>query len=233
MSLVSEALRKARREAAERGDNLDGRTSSTTVIQVTRGPRAWQVVLVGVVVAVVAAGLGAVGVWWALGSGPHQVVAESGDMPPASAAVVPTATPTIVPERPEETVAPAPHGPTRTPTPATGRRLLPPTPRPATPTPTEAPIGATLPVPTGLPPPTPDEPAPGVLGANEFLGEAVVDGRRLVLDYIAYLPSGAFAEINGVEVRLGSTIDGFTVESITAAAVTLRGPGGPIVLRAR
>ena len=36
MSLVSEALRKARREAAERGDNLDGRTPQTTVIQVAR-----------------------------------------------------------------------------------------------------------------------------------------------------------------------------------------------------
>jgi hypothetical protein len=60
-----------------------------------------------------------------------------------------------------------------------------------------------------------------------------VDGRRLVLDYIAYLPSGAFAEINGTEVRLGSRVEGFTVESITAAAVTLRGPDGPFVLRAR
>ncbi len=235
MSLVSEALRKARREAAERGENLDPRTAQTTVIQVTRGPRTWQVVLVGAVVAIAAAGLGAVGVWWVLGSAPDPVVAESGDTPQVSAAVVPTPTPMVVAEPPANDVAPRPSDPTPTvaAVPATGRRLLPPTPRPAAPTPTRTPVDTALPAPAESPPPTPTGSAPAALGPNEYLGEAVIDGRRLVLDYIAYLPSGAFAEINGVEVRLGSTIEGFTVESITAAAVTLRGPDGPIVLRAR
>lgn len=242
MSLVSEALRKARREAAERGDNLDGRTAQTTVIQVTRGPRTWQVVAIGAMVATMAAGLGALGVWWAMGARSGTSVADLSDRPAAPVAVAPTATATVGPDSPPPDAATEPTATPAAAPSATGRRLLPPTPRPTDPAPTAVPPTTGEPRATeALPPSTAErtEPMPSApteeaaLGPSEFLGEAVVNGRRLVLDYIAYLPSGAFAEINGIEVRLGSEIEGFTVESITAAAVTLRGPDGAFVLRAR
>ena len=82
--------------------------------------------------------------------------------------------------------------------------------------------------------PVPAQPVPTpTLGPREFIIEAEIGGRRLVLDYIAYLPSGSFAEINGVEARIGTQIEGFVVDSITATAVILRDAEGPIVLRAR
>jgi hypothetical protein len=242
MSLVSEALRKARREAAERGENLEGRTAQTTVIQVTRGPRTWQVVALGAVVALAAATLGAVAVWWLVGGAPGPEIADLGDRPAATGPVMPAATPTTAPEdRPDAAGATTP-GSAATVTPTPRRRLLPPTPRTADAAPIADPSTTDDPRPTAVPEASTAErtdptPAPSTettaLGPNEFLGEAVIDGRRLVLDYIAYLPTGAFAEINGAEVRLGSRIEGFTVESITATAVTLRGPDGRVVLRAR
>ena len=52
----------------------------------------------------------------------------------------------------------------------------------------------------------------------------------LVVDYIAFRHDDPFARINGVDVRVGSTVEGFTVEEITGTAVRLRDERGPLVL---
>lgn len=129
MSLVSEALRKARAEAAERGAQQRGVVFRTTVVLGPKGTRLsvpWLAIFI-VAAAVAGAGLA----WWALSprgsvaSAPlptdHAVPAlGSPTSTPKGAAAdrVPTATPTSAPEPPQPTpAAGAPAPPTRTPGP--------------------------------------------------------------------------------------------------------------------
>ena len=54
----------------------------------------------------------------------------------------------------------------------------------------------------------------------------------LNLDFIVFRPDDPFAEINGLEVHVGSTIEGFKVEKIERNQVHLRDEKGALVLRA-
>jgi hypothetical protein len=67
-------------------------------------------------------------------------------------------------------------------------------------------------------------------GERVFHVEADVGYASLVVDYIVDRPSDPFARINGLDVRVGGTIEGFTVEEITSTAVRLRDARGPLVL---
>jgi hypothetical protein len=75
-------------------------------------------------------------------------------------------------------------------------------------------------------------PAPQV-GLREYVAEADVGHATLSLDYIVFRSDDPFAVINGLDVRVGSTIEGCTVEEITAEAVRLRDGRGPLLLRAQ
>jgi hypothetical protein len=129
MSLVSEALRKARAEAAERGARHRGVVFRTTVVLGPKGTRLsvpWLAILV-VAAAVAGAGIA----WWALSprgsvaSAPlptdHAVLAPGSPTSTpkgATADGTPTATPTSAPEPPQPTpAAGAAAPPTRTPGP--------------------------------------------------------------------------------------------------------------------
>ncbi len=63
-----------------------------------------------------------------------------------------------------------------------------------------------------------------------FHVEADLGYASLVVDYIVDRHSDPFARINGRDIRVGGTIEGFTVEEITSAAVRLRDARGPLVL---
>jgi hypothetical protein len=76
--------------------------------------------------------------------------------------------------------------------------------------------------------PTPAAPA----GQREYVAEAELGHTTLSLDYIVFRPEDPFAQINGLDVRVGGTIEGFTVEEITAQSVLLRDRQGPLLLRA-
>ncbi len=103
MSLISEALRKARQEAARR----DARRAALALPGETPRRRgiAWDSgIVLGVVFAAVVVVAAVLGGWWALGSG-----GEAGGMAPAAAAAAaPTATPTPAPAGTPAAVAPEP-----------------------------------------------------------------------------------------------------------------------------
>jgi hypothetical protein len=66
-----------------------------------------------------------------------------------------------------------------------------------------------------------------------FVLEADLGYARLSLGYVIDRPDDPFAEVNGREVHVGSTVDGFVVESITRLEVRLRDARGAVVLRVR
>jgi hypothetical protein len=69
-------------------------------------------------------------------------------------------------------------------------------------------------------------------GERIYLVEADLGSVTLTLDFIVFRPDDPFAEINGLEVHVGSTIEGFTVEAIERNQVLLRNDEGPLILRA-
>lgn len=71
----------------------------------------------------------------------------------------------------------------------------------------------------------------GPNGERMYHVEADLGYASLVVDYIVDRPSDPFVRINGMDVRVGGTIEGFTVEEITSAAVRLRDARGPLILK--
>ena len=74
-------------------------------------------------------------------------------------------------------------------------------------------------------------PVVGPNGERVFVIEAELGYASLILGFIVDRSTNPFAEINGIEVYVGSEIEGFVVEAIEANRVTLRDDKGPLVLR--
>jgi hypothetical protein len=231
MSLVSDALRKARRDAADRGDNLRGPATPTTIVHLERPRARGRDVALVVMAVVVAAAAGGAGVWWVVGHRP------GGDGPePTSMGEINTSPPddTLSPRELPPATESASQPTVSTPSETTGS---PQTPRPSQPTdaPTSvhAPSSATA---ADLydPAQTPADESPSNQPSAPPPGEVTAGDRHLVLDYIAYIPSDPFAQINGTEVRVGSELDDLVVKAISASEVVLLDPAGEeIHLRAR
>jgi len=66
-----------------------------------------------------------------------------------------------------------------------------------------------------------------------FVVDADLGRITLSLDFIAFRPDDPFAEINGLEVHVGSRIEGLVVEEIARDHVRLSGDDGEIILRVR
>jgi hypothetical protein len=77
--------------------------------------------------------------------------------------------------------------------------------------------------------PTPRE-TRGPGGERVFHIEADLGYASLVVDYIVFRHDDPFARINGFDVRVGSTVEGFTVEEITGTSVRLRDERGTVIL---
>jgi cytoskeletal protein RodZ len=87
---------------------------------------------------------------------------------------------------------------------------------------------------TVAPPTTQSDENPQAVGAGGervFEVEANLGNTTLTLDYIVARASDSYALINSYEVRVGSHIEGFTVEEITADWVRLTDENGPLVLK--
>ena len=84
--------------------------------------------------------------------------------------------------------------------------------------------------------PTTSSPTTGLAGvegdADVFIMEAELDDVRLSLDFIVFRSEDPYAEINGTEVHLGSTIEGWRVKAIETDRVRLSDGRRNIVLRA-
>jgi hypothetical protein len=226
VSLIHEALRKARREAARAEDpgviypgGLTGRQPR----------RSWAVGFAVGALLSIAAGVLVVGtVWWlardreAEVPGPSQAQVNQGSVPdPSSLAIAePSADRDPTPRQPVDDGSTAEPGTQR-------HQTAPPAADPES-SPDLVESRATrqtvlFQTPTAAP----------QSALRDYVADADLGHATLSLDYIVFRPDDPFAQINGLDVRVGSTIEGCTVEEITAEAVRLRDSRGPLVLRAQ
>jgi hypothetical protein len=222
VSLINEALRKARQAAAEHDDQRSvGRPLQAYP---SRGPRRGMGPAAVALVAVLAGLAGAAGVWWIVGTAsnePGSADAEIRGMPRPVHLPSPSPDPTTRPEPTPSTAEPD-EQPDRAAAPA-------PSPRPAADTPAPA-------APAAEPPqaPTPSEKPTAVVttsGVRVYVMDAELGYASLSLGYIVFRPVRPFAEINGTEVYEGSEVAGFTVEKIEIDRIVLRDSRGPLELR--
>ncbi len=231
MSLVSEALRKARQEAAEREGRERGIPRGLVV-----PPKKWRSgpgLALAILIALAAAISGAGIAWWALSrpaQGPPVPAALAATA--AGPSVAPAQAPRQPPEPPTSLASAAkgrerPPGAGATPQPQAADETAPVSPAPQS-SPGSAPhsseTGAAQP---GLQP----ERAEGGSGERSFVVDAELGHIKLHLDYVVYRPGSPFAGINGQQVIIGSVIEGFRVEEIGPETVRLRDNRGTVVLR--
>jgi hypothetical protein len=228
MSLVSEALRRARQEAADREGR--GRGIPRAFVLPPRRWRSGPSLLLAIAI-VLAAALGGAGIaWWALGrhAGATTQAQASTRTAPAmestpgssglASAAAPSATgiPEVTAAAPSATLAPGP--------PALAASTAP---AQFAPTPTVQPSAHEETAERQATAARPDEDA----RERSFVIDANLGYAKLHLDYIVYRPGSPFAKINGAEVMVGSVLDGFTVEEITDEFVKLRDKHGVVILR--
>ncbi len=214
MSLINDALRKARQAAAEHEAQQPDATFRAPKAYPSRGPRRQSGVVILAIVAISAGLAGAAVAWWAVGQRERSV---------ATVVPTPTASPTTVFEQPD--------GPTPEPTSTamvsiqlgeeTAVILVP------TPTPVALHVATDL-APT--PEPT-HEPTHQKQTDRVFVLDADLGYATLSLGYIVARQDNPFAEINGIEVSVGSEVEGFVIERIEADQVVLRDEKGELVLR--
>ena len=210
MSLINDALRKARQAAAEHEAQQPDTAFRAPRAYPSRGPRRRSGVVVLALVAVMAGLAGAAVAWWAVGQHERPV-----------AAVVPIPTPSPAPT----VEAPQSEAPAVMPVESAEQTAVVAV---ATPTPT-APQVATAREPA--PVPTPQERTGAATNDRVFDLDADLGYATLSLGYIVSRPVNPFAEINGAEVFVGSEVEGFRVEKIEADRVVLRDEKGELVLR--
>ncbi|HSO22806.1 MAG TPA: hypothetical protein VLT81_07855 [Chondromyces sp.] len=234
MSLINDALRKARQAAAEH-DVQEGRARPPMAYP-SRGPGRGLGRAAVAMIAAAACLAGAAAVWWAMSesaprrdravAAPAPLVEAGGTAPgtvsrpdePASGSVARQAETTPPPPR----VAAGDSGGLSRPTQAesNGRGGR------------DDGTAEAAPADDDRAPPTPGVPqGRGPTGERVYVLDADLGDVRLSLDFIVFRQVRPFAEINGVEVYEGSEIEGFTVEKIEADQVTLRDAAGPLVLR--
>lgn len=244
MSLVSEALRKARQEAAEREGRKHGIPRGLVL-----SPKRWRSgpgLVFAVLIPLAAAIAGAAIAWWALNQRAPATTSSvelSRPFPPASTpATAPrlsgTVAGAVAQGKQEPLAAPAGQEPRGNEQARSSNAAA---------TPQLQPV-ALLPVPTPAP-----EPASGTgqsgpettadqSGTQErkahasprervFVVDADLGHAKLHLDYVVYRPGSPFAGINGQQVTIGSVIEGLQVDEISQEFVRLRDSRGTVVLR--
>jgi hypothetical protein len=245
MSLISEALRKARQEAADRGDQDRGHGPPPTIIRLRPSSPLGFGLVVGASIALAAALVGAGAVWWALRAPVESVATDapgegeqpaSTDSAPLEAAVV------VAPEDEGSadpvaasgtaaTTARSDPAPAAAPNPNVAEDSL--SAEHGTPSESEQGRGQSQDLPIRDGAQTSVMPAAGQDQERVFIVEADLGYAFLSLDFIVFRSEDPFAEINGTEVHEGSWLDGFTVEEIERDRVLLRDARGPLVLRVR
>jgi hypothetical protein len=236
VSLINEALRKARQAAAEHESSRPDTAFRAPRAYPRRGPRRWGGVILLVLVAATAGLTGAVLVWWTLDAGRSSVV-------PADEPVTEAALETAKPSQPDSPAAHErsvvdPESATdppayeaddrgiRTEGPVKGKTAG------AAPEPRghEAAAAPSGPRQTHEEAPASEQPTSG---ERVFVLDADLGYAALSLGFIVARPVDPFAEINDIEVHIGSEVAGFVVEKIEPDQVVLRDERGELVLRAQ
>lgn len=211
MSLINEALRKARKEAAEAKASPQ---SPRPPIRPEGRSTAWLPILS---VALIAALLGGGISWWILRGDQgrstssdrarHVEALQTGPVPADREAVTETAAAELSPDtRPSREKSQKAQASLSTPTVGT----------PA-PSPTESP--APVPPPREAPPalrPTVKPTEPRV-----FTATATIDGIALSLDYLVFRKKQPFAQINGITVFEGGIVEGFELKQVLEDRIIL------------
>jgi hypothetical protein len=229
VSLINEALRKARSEVTAREGRA--RRLPTALAGGPRRPRSGAGLVAVTLVAGAAALGGAAAAWWAFGrdskAPARPTTAVAGE--PAAPGPLPTAAPAPAVAGWQPTGA-LPDAPVR------GGPALdgaPPAPiaegPPAKPTAASAAVTAD-PAPVDISTPAPP---PHAAPERSYVLTAELGYARLHLDYIVYKPSAPFGRVNGQDIIVGSVVDGFVVEEIGESHVRLHDARGPVVLRVR
>jgi hypothetical protein len=236
MSLINEALRKARQAAAEH-DEQHAR-SRPPIAYPSRGPRRGIGVAAVALIAAAAGIGGAAVVWWTMAH-PDTGRPQAGAAAPASesadaevfeksagaveAPVVPAAA-----EAPTAGALPTAIGGS-----GADREAARPTDveNDSQAEPGDAPDGPAAAAEDRRPASVRKRPDRGPDGERVFILDAVLGEVTLSLDFIVFRPVRPFAEINGIEVYEGSDIEGIRVERIEADRIVLRDDEGLIVLR--
>ena len=233
MSLIGDALRKARQEASERESDRKGILFSAKIADSPGRSNLGLGLALGALIAVFATVAGGAAVWWVLGGAdtdepPTIEATQSGSLDPV------TEDPVTDPA-PDQAPSPKPHVSSPKPQASSLRPQ-------ASDTAAEA-VSDAISSSNGehaggdVQSPQIEMPASGFLGKENgeeiYILEADLgNGVSLSLGYLIFREEDPFAEINGVELHLGGTIEGFRVKDITRDRVTLSNGRRTIVLKA-
>ena len=254
MSLISEALRKARQTATEHEAEQRAGIYRWALPPRPRRPRTGARLALGAAIGIAIGLTGAFALWLVLEAGPpdrHEPTMESQTRASAPAAVPAGLADAGGSEAPVGDAPAAPPDPILqaegrpAPKPAdTADRLNEVPPQP--PTASEPELGRPPITAAGPLPPEPEHRAeapppaaaagPAPTSAPEsrervFVLDADLGHVTLSLDFIVFRSVDPFAEVNGIEVRKGSLVEGFRVEAVELDRVILRDADGPLVLR--
>lgn len=225
MSLINEALRKARQAASEHESKKPDGPFQPVRAYPSRRSGSHDRLLAMALIAVVAAVVGAAAGWWFLGG--RETASSDTTMVggPAIEAATPLATPPGFPTPVDDlATAASPEAPTQQ-EPATAdvhaSEAAAGVPAEAEKVVTESASAVAV----------AEKPVTGPNGERVFVMEAELGYASLSLGFIVARSKNSFAEINGAEVWIGSEIAGFVVEAIEADRVVLRDDRGLLVLR--
>ncbi len=259
MSLISDALKKARAEAARQDSLRQGVPYAVGVADAPERRAPWISLLAGLGAGcVLAAAVFALAFF--AGWGPfHKPVAETqvaaAPATPTPAVPAPQApAPATIPALPPETPQPLPQSPpvAATPVQESPRQTAPqveapPPAAPRSPAP-EAAQAISAPTPAPVPTPaapvdaTPSQPIPaapsagssGLVEGDTYVGELPVPGGGSVkLNGIVFSPDHPIAVLDGRVMGPGETVQGFTVVAIESGRVKLQGHGATVYLSSK
>ena len=233
MSLIGDALRKTRQEAAERESDRKGVLFSAKIGHSPTRSNLGLGLALGAIIAAAATVAGGSAVWWLLSRGEtgQPLTVEQGPSVEAvgietdRAAPVPTQSLPVGSDSQTQALHDGELGPAPTSDadpkdlgsqqPAVQARAAVETPAPTTPNETSTEGGFA-----------------GVEnGADVYILEAKLGKVQLSLDFIIFRPVDPFAEINGIELHIGGVIEGYRVKVIERDRVHLSNGRKDIILR--
>jgi len=215
VSLINEALRKARQAASEHESKKpEGPFQPARAYPSKRTGRRGGLMVMALI-AVAAGAIGAAVAWWLLGDGETVLSGTKKIEGPSIEAATPLATPQNSPTPVEDQADP----------------VVSATPTATATAPVVVPVSEQVLVEPEFTPTAVEEPPADTDGERVFVIEADLGYASLSLGFIVARSNNPFAEINGTEVWIGSEIEGFVVETIEANRVVLRDEKGPLVLR--
>lgn len=230
MSLISDALKKARQEAARQDSLKQGMPYAMGSTNAPDRARSYAPLLAGLAVGLLLAG-GLAGLFYFVSPGadekpePEVRIAESAP-PPAPVVLEEAPAPSVQPESPPAVPSTVPQAvepevPETVPTP-----VPPPPVQEVQPEPPPAPVIVPPSPPVTEPVAPPAAPAPAPRESRRYVGEVPVPGGGVVrLNGIAFSTESPVAVLDGKVVGPGEVVQGFTVVEIRQNQVKLEGHG--------